>query len=256
MALIVISGLPSSGKSTVSAVLRSALESASTGSEMQVKTVDESLLSLSRDACYQDSASEKNTRGRLKAAVERALTKSSIVIFDSLNNIKGYRYEIWCVARACGCRYCVVHSDVEESTACAWNMSRPGEKYSPEVYKDLAGRYEIPDSKNRWEAPLFRTNPQDERFHEVIQQMVDLTCSSITGTSQKQQHQSQQQNRALQPTVATTSQRLSSTNLLHDFDKASQDVISGIMQSQAGSAPVGTSGGLDLSLNRQIFDLG
>ena len=99
---------------------------------------------------------------------------------------------------------------------------------------------------------MFRTNPQDERFHEVIQQMVDLTCSSITGTSQKQQHQSQQQNRALQPTVATTSQRLSSTNLLHDFDKASQDVISGIMQSQAGSAPVGTSGGLDLSLNRQV----
>lgn len=39
----------------------------------------------------EDSASEKNTRGRLKAAVERALTKSTIVIFDSLNNIKGYR---------------------------------------------------------------------------------------------------------------------------------------------------------------------
>ena len=39
----------------------------------------------------EDSVSEKNTRGRLKAAVERSLTKSTIVIFDSLNNIKGYR---------------------------------------------------------------------------------------------------------------------------------------------------------------------
>ena len=115
MALIVLSGLPSSGKSQIATALQTQLEAACSETDLEVKLVDESLLALSRDACYRgtvshnptkqlealgvtlfwmskvDSVSEKTTRGRLKAAVERALTKTSIVIFDSLNNIKGYR---------------------------------------------------------------------------------------------------------------------------------------------------------------------
>jgi tRNA uridine 5-carbamoylmethylation protein Kti12 len=39
-----------------------------------------------------DSISEKNTRGKLKSAVERAISKRHFIILDSLNNIKGYRY--------------------------------------------------------------------------------------------------------------------------------------------------------------------
>ena len=38
-----------------------------------------------------DAASEKRTRGALKAAADRALIKDRIVIVDSLNYIKGYR---------------------------------------------------------------------------------------------------------------------------------------------------------------------
>lgn len=38
-----------------------------------------------------DSVNEKNTRGRLKSAVEKAVSRKAILILDSLNNIKGYR---------------------------------------------------------------------------------------------------------------------------------------------------------------------
>ena len=38
-----------------------------------------------------DSVSEKITRGRLKSAAERQINRKTIVILDSLNNIKGYR---------------------------------------------------------------------------------------------------------------------------------------------------------------------
>ena len=59
--------------------------------------------------CYKDSNAEKMTRSALKSAFERALSSSSIsssgsqgnnssskplVILDSLNYIKGYRYEL------------------------------------------------------------------------------------------------------------------------------------------------------------------
>jgi tRNA uridine 5-carbamoylmethylation protein Kti12 len=41
-----------------------------------------------------DSTSEKNTRGRLKSAVDRAISRKRVIIVDSLNNIKGYRCEV------------------------------------------------------------------------------------------------------------------------------------------------------------------
>lgn len=34
--------------------------------------------------------------------MDRCLTRSRIVIFDTHNNIKGYRYQLWCIARQVG----------------------------------------------------------------------------------------------------------------------------------------------------------
>jgi endonuclease IV len=39
-------------------------------------------------ACTPGAVQEKATRGALKSAVERAISKKTIVILDSLNNIK------------------------------------------------------------------------------------------------------------------------------------------------------------------------
>jgi protein KTI12 len=46
-----------------------------------------------------DAQEEKITRGRLKFEVEKNLVGSTIVIADSLNYIKGFRYQMYCVAR-------------------------------------------------------------------------------------------------------------------------------------------------------------
>ena len=86
MALVVICGQPSSGKSQIAEKLnvRFSLAGAT------VVVVDEQMLHMVvRDESYKNSVQEKHTRGKLKSAVERALAeKGSIVILDSLNNIK------------------------------------------------------------------------------------------------------------------------------------------------------------------------
>ena len=87
------------------------------------------------------------TAGPALARRKAILTASTATLLTSLWH--GNRYEIWCVARASGCRYCLVHTDVPDAIASSWNTSRAGETYSSDVYKDLAGRFEIPDSKNR-----------------------------------------------------------------------------------------------------------
>jgi tRNA uridine 5-carbamoylmethylation protein Kti12 len=48
-----------------------------------------------------NSQAEKISRGALKTAVERGLTRTETLIADDLNYIKGYRYEV-CVC-VCVC---------------------------------------------------------------------------------------------------------------------------------------------------------
>ena len=33
------------------------------------------------------------------SAIDRCLTRRRTVVFDTQNNIKGYRYQLWCIAR-------------------------------------------------------------------------------------------------------------------------------------------------------------
>lgn len=51
-----------------------------------------------------DAASEKVARGALLSAIDRCLTRRRTVILDTHNNIKGYRYQLWCIARQVGVR--------------------------------------------------------------------------------------------------------------------------------------------------------
>jgi protein KTI12 len=55
-----------------------------------------------------DAQEEKVTRGRIKFEVEKNLLGGVIVIADSLNYIKGYRYQMHCIAREQKCTYCVI----------------------------------------------------------------------------------------------------------------------------------------------------
>lgn len=66
------------------------------------------------------------------------------------------RYEIWCIARAAATRSCVLHCDVPAQQCREWNAARSEQDaYSPAVFDDLAGRFERPDGRSRWDSPLF-----------------------------------------------------------------------------------------------------
>eukprot|EP00775_Hariotina_reticulata_P012545 gene12545-12678_t len=170
MPLVVLSGQPASGKSTVAAKLQELLQPGH-----PVHVVDEPSLHLERNTAYQSSGHEKATRGALKSAVERAISKKTIVLLDSLNNIKGYRYELWCVARAAGTRFVMVHIATPTNTCSCWNQQRPEQqRYSEAVFNDLAGRFETPDARNRWDSPLFTVLPgAPDEDAEVINRVME-----------------------------------------------------------------------------------
>jgi protein KTI12 len=92
MALVVMCGQPCSGKSAAAACLAAALRTSST--DLIVRIIDESSLHLGRNDSYKDMVVEKNLRGVLRSEVDRSVSRDSIIIVDSLNNIKVGQYQI------------------------------------------------------------------------------------------------------------------------------------------------------------------
>ena len=57
-----------------------------------------------------DGHIEKQTRRQLRDAASRHLSRDCTVILDSMNFIKGFRYEVYCQAREHKTPHCVVRS--------------------------------------------------------------------------------------------------------------------------------------------------
>ena len=78
----------------------------------------------SREEIYTSANAEKTARASEFSAIKRGLNKDTVVIADSGNYIKGYRYQLWCEAKAAGTRCCVVHVAAREDEVEGWNRER------------------------------------------------------------------------------------------------------------------------------------
>ncbi|KAG9220807.1 hypothetical protein CCMSSC00406_0002593 [Pleurotus cornucopiae] len=160
MAFITISGFPSSGKSTRTQQIKAHLEAKIKNPEYsgplkQVIVLSDDSLGISRTA-YDDSRAEKPARGTLFTTLQRQMNADTVLIVDSLNYIKGFRYQMYCAAREMKLRMCTVYVVATPELCHQWNLSRPGdEKYSDKTLNGLIMRYEEPSSMVRWDSPLF-----------------------------------------------------------------------------------------------------
>ena len=85
MPLVIICGYPSAGKSRRAEELKDILLKFKPS--VSVEIVDDG--AIDRNAVYSDRKCEIMARSSLKAAAERLLTNSNVIILDSLNYVKG-----------------------------------------------------------------------------------------------------------------------------------------------------------------------
>lgn len=293
MPLVVFCGLPYSGKSRRAEELRVAL--AAEGRAVYV--VDDAAVLGAEDATvYGDSAREKALRGALRAAVERRLSRQDVVILDSLNYIKGFRYELYCLARAARTPLCLVYCvrpgslnrgprvDTEDNrnlnVSVSWQPRaeeggrplaagtrvlrgpqavdsvvngtahadlpkelEPEETEAPdlpalvtpefeksanhvssafypnELLEALTLRFEAPDSRNRWDRPLFTLVGLEEPLP-----LAEIRAALF-------------ENRAPPPHQSTQSQPLASGSFLHQLDQVTRQVLAGLMEAQKSAVP-------------------
>ena len=210
MPLVVVTGLPCSGKSTRSEQLADLFRSE--GREVHV--IRDDLSALSRNALYTSSRDEKIARGSLKSRVERLLTGENVVVVDSLNYIKGFRYELYCASKQLDSTHCVLYCGTPVGVARTWNGQRlPKERYSGDVFDALVMRFEAPDSRNRWDSPLFVLSPEDVLPHE------DLVDSLL-------------HRKPPPPNQSTQTQPLSPADFLHELDRQTQAIVSQVLTLQ------------------------
>ncbi|KAJ6444763.1 RNA polymerase II elongator complex subunit [Purpureocillium lavendulum] len=125
MPLIIVTGLPSSGKTTRAKQLydylaqRIAPTDSSTPAKYRLHLISDDTLSISRTVydlspskvpahTRSANASEKDARAALYGAVKRVLSDRDFVILDGLNYIKGWRYQLHCEAKAMRTPNCIL----------------------------------------------------------------------------------------------------------------------------------------------------
>jgi protein KTI12 len=126
MPLIIVSGFPCCGKTTFCFQLEAYLKEQGIA---KIVVINEETENIDKRLGYLDAFNEKKTRGALKSAIDHALDAETFVILDSMNYIKGYRYELFCIARSLRTPHCCVWIQSDEDLAVKWNQSRSAQGY-------------------------------------------------------------------------------------------------------------------------------
>lgn len=173
------------------------------------------------------------------------------MILDGANYIKGWRYQLYCEAKAVRTPHCVVHIGTPVSQARGVNDERlagslegKGEAerpYESECWENLVYRYEEPNAMARWDSPLF-TVLWDDAGPPCDEIWEALVGSDAEGGK-----------KVVRPNQATVLKAPSSGDYLYELDKTTQGILNRILDwakdhpgEGGGEVSVGEAGGQEL----------
>ena len=198
------------------------------------------------------NAPEKDARAALYGATKRALSDRDIVILDGLNYIKGWRYQLFCEAKAVRTPSCILQigctkersKEVNEARLAAARERRAGgghkatgkegeregegegegeeAPYEPGNWENLVFRYEEPNAMTRWDSPLFTLIWEDdeERARAVFADIWD----AVAGEGRRQ----------VKPNQATVQRsRDAGGDYLYVLDRETQDIVRRVLDRQS-----------------------
>ncbi|KAH8910255.1 RNA polymerase II elongator complex subunit [Coniochaeta sp. PMI_546] len=260
MPLIIITGLPTSGKTTRAKQLQTYLSERIASSRSQPNStpyrlhlISDTSLSISRTVydlsavpahARSANASEKDARAAIYGAVKRALSPKDIVILDGLNYIKGWRYQLFCEAKNLRTPSCVLQIGCVPDKAKGVNEARlqrrerasndeneDGEKgkedgdeepYEPANWENLVFRYEEPNPMTRWDSPLFTLIWEDDEAR--TKEVFDSIWDSIAGEGRK----------VVKPNQAAMQRgKDGGGDYLYVLERETQDIVKQILEKQS-----------------------
>lgn len=134
-----------------------------------------------------------------------------------MNYIKGFRYQLYCEAKAVQTPSCVVHVGTQHPKCKEFNDTALSDKtggYEPEVFENLVFRYEEPNGMTRWDSPLFTIPFED------IEPPCEAIWEAMVGSDGKA--------KVVRPNAATVLQPAAEQNYLYELDKTTSEIIASI----------------------------
>lgn len=179
-----------------------------------------------------NNASEKDARATIYGAVKRVLSAKDVVILDGANYIKGWRYQLYCEAKAVRTTHAVVHIGTPVDRAREVNEARlaareanadvevPEEEkpYEKENWENLIFRYEEPNAMARWDSPLF-TVPWDDADPSS-----DAIWDAVIGS------EAEGGKKVVRPNQATVPRKVNGEDYLYELDRCTQAVLNRILE--------------------------
>ncbi|EDR22167.1 hypothetical protein, conserved [Entamoeba dispar SAW760] len=175
MPFVLISGYPCSGKTTFANQLVKYINE--NYPETPVELINEETLGILRQEAYKTMQTEDRMRTALKGQVLRFLNRETIVILDSLNYNKSFRYELKCHCKSIASTSVTISVTAPQEKCIEWNSQRE-EKYSDEMVVELIERYEVPLPSHKWDQPLFNIQPGEEL---PCKQICEILFNKFTG---------------------------------------------------------------------------
>ncbi|KAG4302624.1 hypothetical protein PCANB_001164 [Pneumocystis canis] len=222
MPLIVFTGYPSSGKTRRALELKKAFHDKIQLNPKSILTdiilINDESLGIKKDV-YGDATLEKVARATMYSAVERNLNKNTLVLFDAMNYIKGFRYQLFCGAKNASTPYCVIHCGTPIDLSREWNRSRGSSGYPENIFEELIIRYEEPNSMVRWDSPLFTIIYSDTSC--PVDQIWDIISST----------------KIILPNASTVIKPVPASDYLFELDKITHEIVNTIMENQKINGP-------------------
>ncbi|CAB4257143.1 similar to Saccharomyces cerevisiae YKL110C KTI12 Protein that plays a role, with Elongator complex, in modification of wobble nucleosides in tRNA [Maudiozyma barnettii] len=263
MPLILLSGFPSSGMTTIAerlvTLLQEQIDNTPALQQKHYSIVvhsDESLGITHND--YKTSQDERKLRSRITSAVRRDLSKNKIVIVDSLNYIKGFRYQLHCEVKNIGTSFCLIQTMCPVDTVKEWNANNKL-PWDESLLMELIQRYEEPNSQNRWDSPLFPvftpTDKIDTLFPEISTIVFQLSKNGSGASINNGASNDSSVTGLARPTSATVLKPAQKSNYLQILDNETSQVVKLIVNTIKSNESIGgSSQGVRLLVNGTDID--
>ncbi|KAL1236325.1 Protein KTI12 [Trichinella pseudospiralis] len=232
MSLVMITGYPCSGKTMLARALKNALTEAE-GNNKQVLHISDDDFPRFHRSIYEKPYEEGQLRSFLKSEVVKNLKADTIVIMDSLNYLKSFRYELYCAAKAAQVSYFLIRCGNKGWRSSFFNMIRPQEmRYKLTTVHDLVKRYELPEERNKWDQIQYTFCLMEELVPECAKKLYPLILQGKKLTSNR----------------STEAQPLASAEFLSELDRLTSAINTAI-QERLSENPIGQKA----DVKRQFF---
>lgn len=175
--LLIICGLPSSGKSTISRNVASQLEDKH-GIATMVVSSDDFRTMLSNSTSGFKPEREAPVKTLYEKAIATGLENGFVVISDDLNYYKSMRSDLRHIAKHSNSDYDIVFVDTPVEVALKWNQQRD-KPLPPELIEEINQKLDPPKGDYKWDTPLAIVDPSKQSIEEIANTIVTAVLKRL-----------------------------------------------------------------------------